>query len=243
MKNQLFAALLGLIMFSSTSCLYFDDGNIFNCVNGDGPVETFELDIEPFTGIEMSGSMEVYITQGPNQSVFIEGQENIVDLIDNDVNSGVWDIDFEGCVHSHDEVKVYITVPEMNYVKLSGSGKIVSETFLNTEDFVLRLSGSGEIDLALEVEDIDGKISGSGEVKLEGIAESNDFSITGSGDIEAFGLETQKTEIKISGSGNAEILANEILDVKITGSGDVFYRGYPVISVDITGSGDLVDAN
>ncbi|MCB0705394.1 MAG: DUF2807 domain-containing protein [Saprospiraceae bacterium] len=245
MKNQLVFALMGLILFTLPSCLYFDDDNngIFNCVNGEGPVESFELFVPPFSGVEISGSMDVYITQGPEQLVIVEGQENIVDEIDNDVNNGVWDIDFKGCIRDYENIKVYITIPDVNYLKVSGSGKIVSENVIVTEDMVLRISGSGEIDLGLECESVDGKISGSGEVNLEGLAEKIDFSISGSGDLNAFGMETQKVELSISGSGDAEVWVTEILDVKISGSGDVFYRGYPVISADISGSGDLIDAN
>lgn len=246
MKNQMFLAFAALIVFSLSSCLYFDDddnGGLFNCTNGEGPVESFELFLPPFTGIEISGSAEVYITQGPDQTVFVEGQENIVDLLDDDVDNGIWDVNFTNCVRDYEDIKIFITLPETDYLKVSGSGHIVSENVLTTESMYVRVSGSGEIDIAIECEDIDGKITGSGEVKLEGVAESLDFEISGSGDLEAFNLEAEKVDLKISGSGDAEVYCTGILDVKISGSGDVFYKGYPVISADITGSGDLVDAN
>lgn len=245
MKNLILFAFLGIIVFATPSCLYFDDddGGFFGCIDGDGPIESFEFDLPPFTGVEISGSMDVFISQGPDQSVIVEGQENIVDVIDLDIDNGVWDINFTECVRNYDDLQVYITIENIDYLKVSGSGSIVGETVMLGEVMVLRITGSGEMDLGLEYETIDGKITGSGEVDLEGFCEDLEFTISGSGDLNAFGLEAQKADLKISGSGDAEVFVLEILDVQITGSGDVFYRGYPVISADISGSGDLVDAN
>ena len=49
--------------------------------------------------------------------------------------------------------------------------------------------------------------------------------------------------ISISGSGNCEVLVEEILDVSISGSGNVYYKGNPQINVNISGSGGLFNSN
>ena len=46
--------------------------------------------------------------------------------------------------------------------------------------------------------------------------------------------------VRISGSGNANVLVSDDLNVVISGSGKVSYAGYPDISKLISGSGKLL---
>ena len=64
---------------------------------------------------------------------------------------------------------------------------------------------------------------------LSGSADELEAGINGSGDIRAAELETDKTSIRISGSGSADIQAKKELTANINGSGDVRYRGSPTV--------------
>ena len=243
MNKRILSVLTIATMFILTGCYYDDDGGIFNCVNGSGPVETETLNLESFTGIRLDCSADVFITQGPEQEVFVKGQENIIDELELHVDDGVWEIDFDDCVRDYEELEIFITIPEIDYIRISGSGQVVGENTFTGEDIVLRISGSGDMDLGLDYDEIDAKISGSGEMEMEGFCDYFDFIISGSGDISAFDLEAQKGYVKISGSGRAEVTVLDVLDVDISGSGDVYYKGNPILNVDITGSGEVKDAN
>lgn len=239
---------LGLVLLTSltlTGCFFDDDdGGIFNCVDGQGPIVSETFDLPAFTGVELKISADVYLTAGSEQEVVVEGQQNIIDLIELTVVNDTWEIDIDGCTRFDEKLKIFITVPEVTYLKISGSGDMVSENTLATENMILRISGSGDMDLAVDVTDyLDAKISGSGTILLEGITDTAELEVSGSGDYRTFGLESRKSDIKISGSGDAEVWATDILDIKISGSGDVYYRGNPSISVDVTGSGEIIDAN
>jgi hypothetical protein len=59
--------------------------------------------------------------------------------------------------------------------------------------------------------------------------------------VEAFNMEARTGDI--SGSGNADMLATELLKVNTSGSGDVFYKGSPTLDINISGSGEVFDAN
>jgi len=240
----MFLLAITLFMVSLSSCVFDDDdGSIFNCVNGQGQVISQQLNVAPFTGIAIEGSMDVFITGGAEQNVVVEAQENIIPEIDLDVENGVWEIDFEDCVRDLKDVKIFITIPELNYIRISGSGDVISENILATETMVLRISGSGDMDLGLDVVNLDAEISGSGDMTFEGLADNFVMQIRGSGDFNAFSLDAINGEVEISGSGNARVRVSEILQVKISGSGNVFYKGNPIIDAQITGSGDVINAN
>jgi len=233
--------LLG-IAFTSPSCVPDDDGWFGNCTKGEGAEVERVLNLPFFTGVKLSCEAKVFITQGDVFEVVAVGEDNIIDEVELDVQDDTWTIEFDHCVKSYD-LEIYITMPDIEYLGVSGSGEIRGDNFFTVQDIVLRVSGSGALCLGLFAEDVDGKISGSGRVELEGEAEKLDFDISGSGDLKAFNMPVEKADISISGSGDASVHVLEVLDVRISGSGDVYYKGYPTINSHISGSGDVVDAN
>ena len=244
MKNLKFNFVLILVIaLSLPSCWYDHDNNFFNCERGEGDIVSEVLDMEEFTGVKLTTDGDVFITQGEDFSVEVRGQENILDILEIDVQNDIWEIEFDRCVRNVEGFEVFITMPEIEYLAVTGSGLIRGENTFEVNDIELKVSGSGDIDIVLNADDIDGRISGSGEINLEGGASTLDFRISGSGDLQAFDLIVDRADIEISGSGDAEVNVNDDLDVKITGSGDVLYKGNPSVSVQITGSGEVIDAN
>lgn len=237
----IFAALVAVLL--TPGCFIDDDDNFLSCTNGRGAIVSEVFTLPAFDAVELNMRAEVFIRQGPVQEVEIEAQQNIMDRIKLTVSNRVWKIEPERCLRDFSDVRIFITVPDVTRLEVNSSGRIFSENTLNVEDIAVRLSGSGSIDLALNCDDVDAVLSGSGTIALEGTGDELDFNLSGSGRLRAFGMTVREADIRISGSGNAEVRATEKLSVRITGSGDVFYRGNPALNVTITGSGRVVDAN
>jgi hypothetical protein len=213
-------------------------------INGSGPVVSRDFDLPQIDGVQLSIDGNVSITEGDTQMVRIEAQQNIIDNIRKTVSGGQWNIEFNNAVNSHNGIDIFITIPSLNLATISGSGNISSTNiFTDSTYVVLNISGSGNISMGLLADKVESIISGSGNISLTGKANEHKVVISGSGNVAAFGLETLKTDVTISGSGNSEVFANDNLNVVISGSGNVFYIGYPAINVSISGSGALIDSN
>ncbi len=210
-------------------------------IRGEGPKVTRDLDLPAFDAIRLSMSANVYISQGPAQSVRIEAQQNIIDNIIKEVEGSTWRIRPDRMVTRHEGVRIYITVPRLTEASVSGSGDITGETaFSGVDRFYSGISGSGNVKLDLQAGEIDVKVSGSGNVSLEGSANSLLIKISGSGHVNADDLMAKTCNIQVSGSGRSSVNVSEELDVKISGSGDVAYKGRPRLRSNISGSGDLI---
>lgn len=221
-----------------------DDGDFFRCIDADGPIISEEINMASFRGIDFRIAGEVYLRQGDVQEVIVEAPRELIDEMEFEVQNGIWQIETDRCMrYNGRDLRIFITIPDLDYVKLSGSGDIISENTFVIRDLELNLSGSGLIDLGIEADDVAALISGSGDVVLEGTADDLNFTISGSGDIMAFNLFANTADVLISGSGDAEVNVGTTLDVRISGSGDVFYRGNPDVDTIITGSGRVIDAN
>ena len=243
MKRILFWTVGLALTLTQFSCDFdFDDG-IGPCVRGNGNTVSRDLNLPDFTGVDLDISAEVIITQGDNFKVTVEGESNIIAELERDVRNGIWEIDFDRCVRDMDELTIFITMPRVRSLSISGSGIITSTNILKVDDIDLSISGSGKIDVGLDADDISSRISGSGRVVLEGESNSVEHTVSGSGDLFAFLLQTRDADIRVSGSGNSEVNVSDNLTVRISGSGDVYYRGKPQVEVSVSGSGKLVNAN
>jgi len=215
-----------------------------NAIKGEGPIISKDLDLDEFEGFEMAISANVILSKGNKQSVRVEGQANIIDNIKTRVSGKIWDINFDKNTKNHKKVIIYITIPHLTEIELSGSGSVKGEdSFDNLDRIDLSVTGSGNIKLSVSSKKSNCRISGSGNIKLSGESNFNKISITGSGDFHGYNLDTHESKISITGSGDCEVNVSDDLDLNIVGSGDVYYKGKPKLRSNIIGSGDVESVN
>lgn len=233
---QLFALFFVANLFLADSAI--SQNWYGNGIKGEGRVVTETLNLSSFDAFGLSINAEVYLTQG-SQSVKIEAQKNIIDNIKTEVEGKYWKIKFEENVKNHEPIKIWISIPDLTSVAVSGSGDVFGKSTFKTGDLKLAVSGSGNINLDANSASLRAAISGSGDMNLGGSTGDCDLKISGSGNMEAGDLQTKTCSIKISGSGDASVHVNDNLEVAIAGSGDVVYSGNPKVRSKISGSGDV----
>ncbi len=229
LKNQNFL-LVVLLLLSSISLL--------------SAFAHIKKDLPTFTSIALRTSAEVYLKQGAVQSVVLEGSEKAKKEVQTSVKNGKLTIKTEsnewGWSNSSGKLKIYITVKDLEALSVSGSGSIIGSDKFTTDDLKLSVSGSGDIEMDVDADDMEIRISGSGNVQLKGKSKNNSVSISGSGDLEAKGLEADKYQVSISGSGECSIHVNSEINSRVSGSGSVYYKGSPSkINSKTSGSGKV----
>ncbi len=142
------------------------------------------------------------------------------------------------------DLTIYVSMENIEGVNLSGSGELIGEQSINTDDLKLRISGSGNITLATSASGLSAEISGSGKITLSGKANSLKARISGSGNVKAENLTVDTVDASISGSGDIYITANEEITARVSGSGNVYYKGEPERrDSQSSGSGRIVRMN
>jgi hypothetical protein len=201
--------------------------------------------VSGFTGVSLSISADIYLSQANDYKVEIEANaddlEKIETVVDGDIlkikNKDHFNFEF------HDKkVKIYISMPQVNALNISGSGDILAQTAIKTDDLKIKISGSGNVKIeVLSVKNLSLAISGSGDIYMAGTdaAESATYSISGSGDIDNQNLQCKKVDISVSGSGDVKVWAADELNARVSGSGDVYYKGRPLIEAKTSGSGGI----
>ncbi len=211
-----------------------------NVLTGQTVKET--RNVSSFTGISLAFSGNVYVTQGSPQKVEIEADKSTMEIILSEVEGNTLILKTKnGHWGNLGTIKVYITVPEINDLSISGSGDLICETPVKSDELELHVSGSGSLKMMkLTAREISAEITGSGDIHLAGAGnEANelDATITGSGNFNSEELPVGEVQVHITGSGSANVYASKELETNITGSGSVNYKGTPQINANATGSG------
>jgi len=246
-------------LFLATGC---DGPSILPCENGDGS-RISEVRAETgFDKVRLDLPGDVFISQGSTFGIEITAQENILDEIETEVLGSMLSISNSRCIRSYKTIRIDITMPEISALEVDGSGDIyVLDHFTGSsldlyvkgsgsidmlgdaQKVYVEVDGSGDISLDTQAEEIQTRIKGSGDVFITGVVDVHNIDMDGSGNLEAFDLLSDICDIRISGSGDADLNVATSLKVKIRGSGDVRYRGTPTVDADITGSGELQSVN
>ncbi len=239
-KRFIILSIPALFFLTGIQC----QSSINGFINGEGEVVRQEITLEAFHGLNLGISGDVVITQGSPQKIVLEGQPNILDNIRREVKNGVWKIYFDKDVRQSKSVTIYVTVPKLDEVGLSGNGSIrTTNKVTGIDEMDIHVAGSGNIDLDYTANSTDLNLSGSGKINLSGESRVLSIAISGSGDVIADDLKTDDTSIRISGSGDAMVNANKNLEASISGSGDVRYYGNASVNTRVSGSGEVSKVN
>ena len=227
MKKSILILAAVLFGFNSSNAQFWKDES----VKGNGKVTTENRNTGDYDEVKLTGFMDVELTAGTEGRLIIEGESNLLEHVITEVENGSLKIYTEkGYSLKPSKGKgIKITVPfkDLNAVSLTGSGDIWNTSVIRAQDFETSLTGSGDINLHLEVKNLKGLITGSGDTLVKGKAENFEISVTGSGDFKAFNLEAKDVKAKIMGSGDIELTALNSLEAKVMGSGDITYDGKP----------------
>jgi hypothetical protein len=214
-------------------------------VEGNGQLKKENRQVGQFTKVGSSGSWDVMIAYGSENSVQVEGDENLLPYIETKVENNKLSIQSKknSNIRSKNKIVVYVILPTLTGVYLSGSGDMIGKGNFSTDDRLsLAVSGSGNIKLEINnAKSVDCSIAGSGKIQVSGKSETLLTSISGSGSVDAYSLYTNEVTARISGSGNAKVFANKLVDASISGSGNVHYKGAPEsVQKKTAGSGRVV---
>jgi len=213
--------------------------NVFHII-GNGSMETTEKTISSFDKINAAGSAEVRFYKSNEFKVIYTIDSNLTEYVEIYTSGSTLNIGMKnGYSYSYSKKIVEIYCPDVTGITMSGSGFFIAEDTITAPSFSAIVSGSGKVEGKFETSNFSAKISGSGKINITGNSNSSNIEISGSGNINAVNFPVKTADIKISGSGRADIHVTDRLKANISGSGRVNYIGNPVVESSISGSGKI----
>lgn len=187
---------------------------------GSGTLETETRPLDSFTRIHLESGADITITVGQPQSVKVTIDDNLLDNVITEVRRHTLVIAGKESYSTDKGCRIEITVPTVEYLKISGSGDVDIKE-MTGEEFEYLLQGSGDL-------------------TMEGKVAYLTIEIAGSGDIDTKRLKAEHVAIEVNGSGDARVYAARSFKGTVSGSGNITVFGNPPhTSAEVFGSGEI----
>ncbi|MEO8285219.1 MAG: head GIN domain-containing protein [Chloroflexota bacterium] len=213
-------------------------------VKGSGNVVTVQREVSGIKEVVLTMSGRLTIEQTGQESLTLEGEDNILPLITTGVTEGRLTISLinnEGPVgfSNTKPLNYRLSVKDLSYLGNTGSGE-VEVLDLQSDKVTTEASGSGNISIGkITTQDYAVVGTGSGNITASGTSIRQTVGLSGSGDYNGRSLETMGAIVEVSGSGSATVWASKSLSATVSGSGSIRYMGSPVVTKQVSVSGKV----
>ena len=195
--------------------------------------------LQPFSSVELDVPARYVIVAGNAPSARVRGDSEVIDRIVFEQHDDLVRVYVPGSITIQGQLVIEIDTVGLTELTVNGSGEVHGHGFIGSE-FSLHSVGAAAVKLTgLDVDKLRVDLQGSGSIELSGRATDERTRMAGSGQYRAAELGSDKVDVRLEGSGSAEVLAREKLSAHISGSGSVRYRGDPKLSTSIDGSGTV----
>lgn len=240
MKRSILILASLLFSFNSANAQFWKN----ETVKGNGNTTIENRSTSNYDEVYLVGAMDVELVAGKEGEIKVEAESNLMEYIITEVKNGSLKISPADKINlapsRNKSIKITVPFKDINEVKLTGSGDLWNSDPIRANSFETSLTGSGNLNLNLDVDKLESQITGSGDTMLSGKTNYFECKVTGSGDFQAFDLKAEDVKAIVMGSGDVEVFASVFLDAKIMGSGDIHYKGNPEKqNFKTMGSGDI----
>lgn len=210
-------------------------------VKGSGKVISIERKIEPFSELKLNGVFNVMISQGEKESLTIEADDNLVDLIESTKDGDTLIVKQKNKSNfKPTKFNIYITIKEIKTLELDIVGNVVTNTFLNLKDFNLSTQNVGSLKMDFNCENFIANINSVGDITFKGSSSVSDIKNASVGNINSLDFISDKLFLQNNCVGKVEVNVNKEFTLTSNGVGDILYKGNPVFKcIDKNGIGKI----
>jgi hypothetical protein len=242
MKFNLF--IVAAFSFLLSSCHGWFGGEH---IHGDGNVKTEKRSVTSFTGVDVSGGLDIYVKQDSTSSVTIETDANLQQYIITRVEDGVLRIYQENNTNldATRGIKIHVSNPSFSSFEASGACDIRGENKIShTGEIHLHASGASKIELDVNAPKVSGELTGASDIKLTGTTKDLDINASGASNAKCYELLTENANADLSGASSASIFASVKITGEASGASDLKYKGSAAtVTVNTSGAGSVKKEN
>ncbi|MEJ7625652.1 MAG: head GIN domain-containing protein [Ferruginibacter sp.] len=200
-------------------------------IEGNGKIINRTVSVKSFDALDAEGVFEIKLIQGNNESVFLEGDENLLEYITvhNEGTKLIIDMDKlkdkNVNYKTKNKLKVSVTFRNVKAMEFKTVGDVASSGELKFDNLLINHQGVGTLNITLTANTISLKNKGVSDIILTGKATQATIKNSGVGSIKAGNLAVQSMNIQNSGVGSAEVNVEKDVKVRSSGLGSVKNKG------------------
>ena len=188
---------------------------------------------QPFTGISVSGGVDVFISEGTEAVAVSASKPEYRDRIKAEVENGILKIWYDSksgiSFSGNKNLKAYVSYKTLKSLEASGGSDIDVDGTIKEADLVLRVTGGSDFKGAVNVTNLKARLSGGSDMRISGKATNIDVDASGGSDFKGYDLVAEVCKLEASGACDIEITANKEISAHATGASEIHYKGKPTI--------------
>ncbi len=195
---------------------------------------------EDFDEVKLISMFDFEIEKQDTYSVSLEGDEADLEEVYLSQNGDELQIryrkdwDWWKDARKKDRIKIYITMPKLEHLDISGAcdGKVWN---FNNADISFDITGASEVWADISPEYFGADITGASELTLVGTASELEVDLTGASKLDAFDFRVEDVDVSATGASSAKVYAENELRANATGASSIRYRGSASVNSDSNG--------
>ncbi len=170
------------VMMSLTTILFA------SCKSASASVSENRMVNNNFYGLILKANAQVILNQGTETSIRIEGDERSVSSVETTLDNGALVINGTNDL----PVTIYITMDDISLIEVNGIGKIFSNQILYSDILLLKVVGSGSIQVDVRSLSLGMIVKGNGKIYAKGSTGDSYTRVLGTGQVVAMNLDSVK---------------------------------------------------
>jgi hypothetical protein len=191
-------------------------------IQGDGNIVEVERLVGSFNGVFLAEGLHGEVIVGPEYSVKIRGDSNLLEYIQLRLREGVLTSELDGGMGMFptEPIVVTITTPTLKQLRATNGTRLIASG-ISTENLLLRVSTRGRVNV-------------SGSARKITLEAANDC------DVQAGDLSVETASIRVSGRTEARLNVSQEIIGKAAGGSSIIVQGNPSLSdIDTTGGSEV----
>ena len=224
MKTVNFITAIGVALLF-TSCNF----NINTGKNGNGNVVTEDRTVSgDFTEVRGSSGLDVYLSQGEENKIVVEADENLMQYIETDIENGKLIVTTSHNIGHSESKKVYVTYKQLNSIEASSGADVIGNSVIKSENLSLKSSSGAELKVEVFSKDLTAKTSSGSDMEISGKASSLNADASSGSELDAKELLVINCNAEASSGAGITVNVKEKLETHVGSGGNIDYYGNPI---------------
>lgn len=224
MKTANFITAIGAALILSSCNLNINTGE-----NGNGNVVTEERTVsEDFNEVRGSAGLDVYLSQGDENKIMVEADENLLQYIETSIENGKLHITTSENIGHAESKKIYVTFKELNNIEASSGADVTGNSVIKSENLSLKSSSGADLKVEVFAKDLIAKTSSGADLEVSGKASSLNADASSGSELNAKELLVINCNAEASSGAGITVNVKEKLETHVSSGGDIDYYGNPV---------------
>src|SRR5690606_10509256 len=128
---------------------------------------------------------DVYLTQGDENKIMVEADENLHQYIETNVEDGMLHITTSENIGHSEAKKVHVTFKQLNNIEASSGAEVSSNSVMRSENLTLKSSSGAELNGEVFAKDLIAKTSSGADMEISGRASSLNADASSGSELDA----------------------------------------------------------